>query len=103
MSVDDIAVLSVNSVQVQVLTLTFGEKFKVGFLRRNHKNSYNCLLLIYKTIEMVFPQFPYVTGLASECEARKPFKRPYSYPSVLICINSLPCCYLILRTTEVGG
>lgn len=31
MSVDDIAVLSVNSAQVQFLTLTFGEKFKVGF------------------------------------------------------------------------
>lgn len=31
MSMDDIATLSVNTVKVQFLTLTFGEKFKVVF------------------------------------------------------------------------
>lgn len=97
MSMDDSSVLSVNTVEVQFLTLTFGEKFKGGFLHRNRQNYYTCLLLICKTVEVVIPQFPYFTGLASECEAHEPFKRPYSYPSTLTCINSLPCCPLILQ------
>lgn len=95
MSMDDVCILSVNSVKVQLLTLPFGEKFKVGVLHKNRQNYHNCLLLIYKTVEMVLPRFPYITGLASECEAHEPFQRPYSHQCM--CINSLPCCYLILQ------